>query len=381
MAWHRLTLSKIIASILVLFILVTLFEDGEYTYDDLRDASRQHRQLLPNSLGDYSDPRSASLRGGRKALEAEVISTAAAATTTATKTSTITTKEPTPTIEELLSEVDHELQALLEASSDTPKQADVNIDEPFSKIKVSYVTNLPAEPKGSAFRLHRREIEAALLANIHNPHFDQFVVFLDGVSDESNCVHFIKGVKELYRRLSYSKLTCIGIPDAQPTYYQMFKNTLNEAVTGDVVVLAKPDQVFDDTVSLARTLHAETLAVLDTRGFSNKMPAITKYFYETIVGKEFLMNSKQQVPGEWVPDRCSVTTTSTVDAWIFHKRKIKYLKEEDFQRSTNNETMPFHMSEMGAESAALWAMQRSYPFTYNACDRVHSWHFHLTPEP
>eukprot|EP00984_Skeletonema_dohrnii_P021967 scaffold11082_cov74-Skeletonema_dohrnii-CCMP3373.AAC.4 len=38
------------------------------------------------------------------------------------------------------------------------------------------------------------------------------------------------------------------------------------------------------------------------------------------------------------------------------------------------------MNENGAESAALWAIEQSYPFssTYNACDRIQSWHFHLT---
>jgi hypothetical protein len=38
------------------------------------------------------------------------------------------------------------------------------------------------------------------------------------------------------------------------------------------------------------------------------------------------------------------------------------------------------MSENGAENAALWALQQSYPFTsvYNACDKIHSWHFHVT---
>jgi hypothetical protein len=378
MAWHRLTLSNTIASILLLLILVTLFEDEDGGNNELLDATRQQRRLLPNSLGDYTDPRSTSLRGGRKALE--VLATA--------KTSRIATatEESTTPIEELSSEVDHQLQALLVASSDTQKQAGVNIGEPFSKVKVSYVTNFAAEPKakGSTLSLHRREMEAALLANLHNHHFDQYVVFLDGATEEANCAHFIKRMKEVYVRHSYSKLTCIASPDTQPTYYQMFQNTLHEAVTGDIIVLANADQVFDDTVSLARTLHTEVLAVLGTRGFTNKMPALTKYFYESIVGKDFLANARQRVPGEWDSDRCSVTATSTVDAWIFHRSKMKNLKEEDFQRSsTNKETMmPPHMNEMLAESesAALSALQNTFPFTYNACDRVHSWHFHLSPE-
>eukprot|EP00984_Skeletonema_dohrnii_P028300 scaffold18233_cov55-Skeletonema_dohrnii-CCMP3373.AAC.2 len=39
--------------------------------------------------------------------------------------------------------------------------------------KVSYVTNFWAKVKGGEIHPHRREVEAALLANIHNPHFDQ----------------------------------------------------------------------------------------------------------------------------------------------------------------------------------------------------------------
>ena len=59
------------------------------------------------------------------------------------------------------------------------------------------------------------------------------------------------------------------------------------------------------------------------------------------------------------------------------------LKEDDFKRlNTNNELVPFYMNEMGAENAALWAVQQSYLFSsiYNACDSLHSWHFHLTPK-
>eukprot|EP00985_Skeletonema_marinoi_P030848 scaffold34256_cov83-Skeletonema_marinoi.AAC.1 len=44
------------------------------------------------------------------------------------------------------------------------------------------------------------------------------------------------------------------------------------------------------------------------------------------------------------------------------------LKEENFKRlSETNELVPFYMNESGAENAALWALQQSYPFssTYN----------------
>jgi hypothetical protein len=348
------------------------YADGEYTDNALRDASRQHRYLLQNRLGDYADPRSTSLRGGRKTLEVEVISTAAA--------------------------------------------ADVNIGEPFSKIKVSYVTSFWAEPKDSTkANPHRREMEAALMANIHNPHFDQVVVFLDGVSEEANCAHFLRGMNELNEQLgaavkkqfNFSKLTCVDVHTGQPTYYQMFKNTLHEAVKGDVVILANADQAFDDTISQAQGLNPEVLLVLGTRGFSFRMPPTTKYFYETL-GNNWRRSYytlgpyqgrsdrkiRRVVPYRYGPyryrgrsdppaDRCLVTASS-FDTYIFHKSKLSdRLREEYFQRpNANNEMKYFYMNENGAENAALWALQQSYPFTsvYNACDRIHSWHFHLTPQ-
>ena len=224
------------------------------------------------------------------------------------------------------------------------------------------------------------------MANIHNPHFDQVVVFLDGVSDEANCVHFIKGIKDLgYAAMEetdpFSKVACVNRNGGQPTYYQMFQNTLHEAVTGDVVVLANADQAFDDTISLARTLNPEVLAVLGTRGFSIRMPTTTKNFYDSSVGTDYMTNKKQLRSGEWDKDLCN--SKWSFDTWIFHKINIKNLKEQDFKRrKQNREWVPFYMNEMGAENAALWGVQQSYPFMslYNACDRIHSWHFHLTPK-
>ena len=94
------------------------------------------------------------------------------------------------------------------------------------------------------------------------------------------------------------------------------------------------------------------------------------------------MNALQQVPGEWDTDQCRSSPEWSFDTWIFNKSKLKNLKEEDFQRNTSTEDVPFYKSGTGAESTALYALQQSYPFTslYNACDRINSWHFHLTPK-
>jgi len=253
-----------------------------------------------------------------------------------------------------------------------------------SNVKVSYVTSFWAKIRGTDIHPHRREVEAALVANIHNPHFDQVVIFLDRefVDKSETCHHFREAMvdfnmllgmtAEEAKELLQSKVTCVDVYSGQPTYYQMFQNAISDYVVGDVVVLANADMAFDDTISLARHLNPEVLVVLGTRGFSDKMPLSTRNFYHTFVGTD---------QHEWDADRCY--TKWSWDTWIFHKSKLRNLKEEDFKRpNVNNETVPFYMNELGAENAALWAVQQSYPFTslYNACDRIHSWHFHLTPK-
>ena len=57
--------------------------------------------------------------------------------------------------------------------------------QPQPSVKLSLVTSFWAVPKAkgsgsSATNPHRKEMEAALLANIHNPHFDQVRSFSTG---------------------------------------------------------------------------------------------------------------------------------------------------------------------------------------------------------
>jgi hypothetical protein len=262
--------------------------------------------------------------------------------------------------------------------------------------KVSYVTNFWAKVKGGEMHPHRREVEAALLANIHNPHFDQVVVYLDREDNAESCLDFRQAMSDLSRQvfsmtagesneLLTNKLKCVDVQTGQPSYYQMFNNAMAEVVTGDVVVLANADMAFDDSMSLARSLNPEVLAVLGTSGFSNKMTANIKNIYEEMMGTDYITDVEQRSghPGSWEIDSCAELIFSW-DTWIFHKSKLMgRLKEVNFKRlSQTNELVPFYMNENGAESAALWAIEQSYPFssTYNACDRIQSWHFHLAPK-
>ena len=263
------------------------------------------------------------------------------------------------------------------------------------ETKVSYVTSFWAKGKGEEVNPHRREVEAALLANIHNPHFDQVVVFLDRDDNAESCVDFHQAMSDLNRQvfsmtpeesneLLAIKVKCVDVQTGQPTYYQMFSNAVSDVVTGDVVVLANADMAFDDTMSLARSLNPEVLAVLSTSGFSNKMAANVKKIYDEMMGTDYMAKDVEQ-SGTWEIDRCAESNRSfSWDTWIFHKSKLMgRLNEENFKRRIQtHELVAFHMNENGAENAALWAVEQSYQFSsvYSACDKIQSWHFHLTPK-
>ena len=299
---------------------------------------------------------------------------------------------------------------LLATRNNALRSSSAHVDTMNDK-KISYVTSFWANRHDATnVTPHRREIEAALLANIYNPHIDQVVVFLDGVftddaideEHKSSCVHFNQDMAELSRqflqsdssnRIEFSvdpmsKVTCVNVITGQPTYYQMFQNAVSNVVTGDIIVMANADMAFDVTIAKARKLKEDVLLVLGTRGFSLNaastrqflpIPASTRQFYDVLVTTEYSDNFLK----DWDHDRCRLGPFSW-DAWVFHKKTVQgQLQEKHFQRpSTSNEMSFFYMNENGAENAALWALEQSTNFatTYNACDMIHSWSFHLTPK-
>ena len=321
---------------------------------DLNDA----QGTLPFDVEEYVDPRSVTLRG-RRALDPQEVAALPGNNEFAT----------------------------------TDGQMD-NVILP----KVSYVTSFWAQERGTEANPHRLEIRASLLANILNPHFDQVVIFLDSVKENANCDLFLRGMKELSRTLNissfpttsvnhddlHSKVTCVGSPHGQPTYYQMFKNAVSDYVTGDIVVMANADQAFDDTMALARHLNPEVLLNLGTRGYSaDKISPDVDLIYKQVVGRvhpEYMIASNER---EKAPDNC-MTIPGSIDTWIFHKSKLKHaLRPEPFQRRNRGGRMEFFfMNELGAENAAIWALNQCYQFQsyYNACEKIRSWHLHLTPK-
>jgi hypothetical protein len=311
-------------------------------------------------------------------------------------------------------QVFNRLRSYLDPKSITLREHPTSTPPQQHSTKVSYVTSFWAKsPNEVEVNPHRREVEAALLTNIHNPHLDQIVVFLDTAqpqpqqpqqnndaaiiseSESSSCDQFYQDMMTLTHQVFQmsiasaneilKKLTCVNVFTGQPTYYQMFTNTLSEIVTGDIVILANADMVFDDTMSLVRGLHPEVLVVLGTSGFSNSIPVTIKNIYEQVVGTDYTTKYNSEQLNEWGINRCMDRESKwSWDTWIFHKQKLMgKLNEDHFKRRIqSNERVPFHMNENGAENASLWAIQQAYPFAsiYNACERIHSWHFHLTPK-
>eukprot|EP00985_Skeletonema_marinoi_P027954 scaffold23607_cov80-Skeletonema_marinoi.AAC.1 len=112
-----------------------------------------------------------------------------------------------------------------------------------------------------------------------------------------------------------NKLKCVDVQTGQPSYYQMFSNALSDEVIGDVVVIANADMAFDDSMSVARFLNPEVLAVLSTHGFSNRMAANMKNIYEEIVPNRGLRLRKFE------SDRCDAGQLPSWDTYC-HKQRL-----------------------------------------------------------
>lgn len=258
---------------------------------------------------------------------------------------------------------------------------------------VSYITSFWAEPpSNNNTHPHRQEIQAALLMNMNNPHFNQVVVILDGVSKDANCSHFLQEMRYLQASLlntttiakknhddPLSNVNCVDVTGGQPTYYQMFNYTITEVVTGDVVVLANADHAFDGTISKARYLNPSVLAVLTNHGLSMDADNVKKYYSLVSTIKEGAEKREN-----FELNRCKKGVPSW-DTFIFRPSDIQGpLQEAIFQRTTLKKHQPvefFYMNEMAAEKAALWSLQQHIPNAtlYQACREINSWHFHLAP--
>ncbi|CAB9510108.1 expressed unknown protein [Seminavis robusta] len=362
-----------------------------------------------------------------------------------------TTTIPTEKIEEPKVEpkVEAKAEAKPEASTTEPKpEPEVSITGAESKadpdrtalskrsvFNVTLVTNfwasaVRANSKGHPNN-HLYEIPAAILHNLQNPYIHQMVVILDSATMKGICQqfshkmqkmqqHFVQWKQQQQQHANLTlpppsssshdiskeqiaaKLRCITRKESQPSYYEMFQYATDpNLVTGDVVILANPDQAFDDTVQWAQHLNYSSVLTLPTWGYEiKKAPqSVSEVFsyvrYDTTVNKFH------------ITPRCNGRLSSW-DGYVFHRAFVRgRLRPDDFMRNTdivkenitivsssdNNNTTTtsnvtyirdyFKMNDGGGENAALWALLRNLPnntYATDGCNAIQTWHIHAAPK-
>ncbi|CAB9527077.1 expressed unknown protein [Seminavis robusta] len=273
---------------------------------------------------------------------------------------------------------------------------------------VSLVTSFWAQAPEEPISLHRREIEASILNNLHNPHFDQVVIILDGSTSDANCRHFKQRMTQVeaefneyaeyignnatdtedYTNRKRPVLDCRNRKGGQPSYYEMLMYATNpDLVTSDIVVMSNADQAFDRSVQWAKEIKDNTVLAIPTWGFRpDRVPFPTREYFSFVHGED----SKEYQTE--VYSRCNLYESSW-DAYVFHRHLVAgTLKVGNFQRptskgmtNTSNEVKEvafFKMNEVGAENAALWALMEQLPdaVDVNGCTVIQSWHFHGAPK-
>jgi hypothetical protein len=169
--------------------------------------------------------------------------------------------------------------------------------------------------------------------------------------------------------------------------------TFHPAITSEIVILSNADQVFDGTISAAKSLPNTTVFVLSTHGYNaSRVPTSVREQYRVMVGddangttanrceasqdmKAQLLGNKKRFSNSW-------------DAYIFHRALLaNTLPENDKGKSQftrlnfRREPTPYYMNELAAEYAALYDITRQLigkVTVWNACKIIRSWHFHLT---
>ncbi|CAB9510107.1 expressed unknown protein [Seminavis robusta] len=327
--------------------------------------------------------------------------------------------------------------ALVGENTTVPNNHDTPTFGSKTVFNVTLVTNfwasaVRANSKGNPNN-HTNEIPAAILHNLQNPYIHQMVVILDSAPIKDICQQFSHKMQKMQQRFVQwkheqqqqqhanltvvppsssshdiskeqiaAKLRCITRKESQPSYYEMFQYATDpNLVTGDVVILANPDQAFDDTVQWAQHLHYSSVLTLPTWGYEvKKAPqSVSEVFsyvrHDTTVDKFH------------VPRRCNGRFSSW-DGYVFHRTFVRgRLRPDDFMRNTdivkenitivsssdNNNTTTasnvtyvrdyFKMNDGGGENAALWALLHNLPnetYATDGCNAIQTWHIHAAPK-
>ena len=282
---------------------------------------------------------------------------------------------------------------------------------------VSLVTSFWALREGddsqSTSRGHRQEIEAAMLANLQNPHLQQLVVVLDSVSNQTiDCQGFVKymtGRVESVSRLDSlhsspetircekaprPELQCIerNASSGQPSYLEMFQYaTLHPSITSEIVIMSNADQVFDDTVAYAAQIPNDTIFVLSTYGYAtSRVPPGLRKQYQNFVGDDYNREAADRCHKGWTEGDSRKRHSNSWDSYVFQRSLLRNsftlndIDSELFKRlNFRREPRAYYMNELAAEYAALHDVTRDLDANvsvWNACKIIRSWHFHLAPK-
>jgi hypothetical protein len=278
-----------------------------------------------------------------------------------------------------------------------------------SNSGVSLVTSFWAAQEGDTSQPdHRREIEAAILVNLQNPHFQQVVVILDSVSNETmDCKGFVEfmtrqldGLAGMNATISYGhipgpELLCIERTalSGQPSYREMFHYaTFHPSISSEIVVLSNADQVFDDTMFLAAQIPKNTIFILSTHGYNaSRVPPTIRQLYQKVVGDDSNgTGSSLCVHHEWGIPITTMRHSYSWDTFIYQRSLLHSSlsgNEQETQVMTRSnfwrKRKEFYMNEMGAETAALYDVTlglHDNVSVWNACEVIRSWHFHMSPK-
>jgi len=223
---------------------------------------------------------------------------------------------------------------------------------------------------------HRDEIEMAMLSNLHNKYISEVVVLLDNsvARDCSTLDRTLKARGIKLNKKRRAKFTCVPNQRRQSGYYDLFNYSTR--VDDSIVILSNADQVFDDSIDIARRLPPGLLITLATRGFSSHVSENLKGYYP----KEY--------PFKIVKDRCyrprCYRPRKSWDSYIFRPQEISDAIQPEYFRvigwrkgmNENNETL--FMNVPGAENKALGIIKKYAPNIkmFQGCDFIRSWHFH-----
>lgn len=223
---------------------------------------------------------------------------------------------------------------------------------------------------------HRDEIEMAMLSNLHNKYISEVVILLDN-STAQDCSTLDRTLKAKGMKLNKqrrAKFTCVHNRRRQSGYYDLFNYSKR---VDSIVILSNADQVFDDSIDIARRLRHGHMIVLATRGFSSQTPENLKEYYPNLP--------------KHISDCCYRNAPRySWDSYVFRPHEIsnairpEYFKvlawRDRVTRKRNgmpaNETL--FMNVLGAENRALGVIKKYAPTIeiFQGCDFIRSWHLH-----